>query len=171
MVVFSRMYNGWWMITGWLVFTVACAVAEGDEIGRLKRQVEYLSAALASSKAEVDMLRAQLDERARENVGGVGMKVPGAGVRDREYRVLDVNISLGMVILDGGRRDGLKPGLQFAVIEKGRTVATVRIVDVRTAVAGAVIQGMDRGGPAVDDRAVLVTGSSELGARLWKSKQ
>ena len=147
------------MTAGWILLAAACAVAEEDEGARLRRQVKFLSTELASARAEADALKALLDERGRNRAGQFGMMIPNTGVREKEYRVLDVNRELGMVILNGGRRDGIKPGLQFAVLEKGRSVATVRIVDVRTAVAGAVIQDMDRGVPAVDDRAVLVTGS------------
>jgi len=147
------------MTAGLILLAAACAVAGDDEGARLRRQVKFLSAELAVARAESDALKALLDERVRNWAGRFGLMSSNTGVREKEFRVLDVNKDLGMVILDGGRRDGIKPGLQFAVLEKGRTVATVRIVDVRTAVAGAVIQDVDRGAPAVDDRAVLVTGS------------
>lgn len=151
----------YWLVAAVAVVSVPVWVRadESAELTRLRRQVRVLSESLAAATAEADALRARLDGRAY-GMGGKGPDVdPQAGVRAREFRVLDVNHELGMVILDGGRGDGLKPGLQLAVIEKDRAVATVRIVDVRMAVAGAVIQDVSRGGPSVHDRAVLVTGS------------
>ena len=138
---------------------LAAVCARGSEVERLQRQVKYLSEALAAARAETDALKARLDSRAAGIGGGAGAGLPDAVVRKKEYRVLDVNRELGMVILGAGRRDGLKPGLALAVSGRNRTVALVRIVDVRTAVAGAVIEETDGGYPEVRDRAVLVTGS------------
>lgn len=132
---------------------------EGDEVDRLRRQVKYLSDALVSARAEADALKAQRDSQAVMAAGGAEA-IPAAGVlKEKEYRVLSVNKELGMVILDGGRQDGLKPGLLFTIIDGDRAVSTVRVVDVRTAVSGAVIQETGRGFPGVRDRAVPVTGS------------
>ena len=147
------------MVIGMIYQGAVVRAEDGGDMERLKRQVTYLGEALATAKAEVDALKAQLDERTKPAARGTEIEAPGAAVREKEYRVLDVNDELGMVILDGGRRDGLKPGLLFAIIEQGRAVAKVRIVDVRTAVAGAVVQDVSLGFPKVLDRAVLVTGS------------
>ena len=147
------------MVAAIAVASAGVWAGETDEADRLRRQVRMLAEELANARLEADGLKARLDGRAYELVAGVAGRIPQAGIGDKEFRVLDVNRELGMVILDGGRRDGLKPGLQFAVIGKDRAVATVRIVDVRAAVAGAVIQELGRGGPSVHDRAVLVTGS------------
>jgi hypothetical protein len=107
----------------------------------------------------VDVLRAREDSRDYETAGGRGGRpVAPAEMRKKEFRILDVNKELGMVILDGGRQDGVKPGLQFAVMQEDRAVATMRVVDVRAAVAGAVIQKTNRAFPRVQDRAVVVTG-------------
>ena len=89
----------------------------------------------------------------------MGMRSDAASVKVKEYRILDVNKELGMVILSGGRQDGVKPGVQFAIMQENRAVATVRVVDVRTAVAGAVIQKTGWAYPRVQDRAIVVTGS------------
>lgn len=145
-----------------VVLTASAPVVRADgtgEVERLRREVRVLAEALATTRLESDELRARLDGRAYEQAGGVPGREALAVAGGKEYRVLDVDRELGMVILNGGRRDGLRPGMQFAVISGQRTVATVRIVDVRTAVAGAVIQELGRGGPSVRDRAVLVTGS------------
>jgi hypothetical protein len=142
-----------------LLVVVSGAGESAEDVVRLKRQVRYLGEALAKSNAEVDGLKAKLDGRSYSAADGSEAVAPNVAVTEKVYRVLDVNKELGMVILDGGRRDGIRPGLQFAVIEKGQAVARVRIVDVRTAVAGAVVQEDSLGFPRVLDRAVLATGS------------
>ncbi len=150
-------------VAGVLVCAVAGMVSAADEVGEvelLRRQVKYLTEALATTKAEVDGLMARLDNRAYETAGGMAvMRSDDAMMRAKEYRILDVNKDLGMVVLSGGRQDGVKPGVQFAVMQKDRAVATVRVVDVRAAVAGAVIQKTGWAFPRVQDRAIVVTGS------------
>ena len=158
--MFSQCRRGW--LTGVVISLLAVVSGAGEtaeDVVRLKRQVRYLGEALAKSNAEVDGLKAKLDGRSYSAADGSEAVAPNVAVTEKVYRVLDVNKELGMVILDGGRRDGLRPGLQFAVIEKGQAVARVRVVDVRTAVAGAVVQEDSLGFPRVLDRAVLATGS------------
>ena len=147
------------MMAGAVLLSGGAVAGERDEVTRLIRQVSYLSEALAASKAEADVLRAQVDARASVGAGDRGVILPGVALSEKEYRVLDVNKELGMVILNGGKQDGVKAGMQFAVIEQGRAVAQVRIVDVRAAVAGAVVQEGRWEYPRVLDRAVLATGS------------
>lgn len=135
-------------------------VAAEDDSALLRRQVNYLTEALARTKAEVDGLNARLDNRANDAAGGGGEELSDAELlRDKKYKILDVNKELGMVVLDGGRRDGIVPGLQFAVIQGDRAMATVRVVEVRMAVSGAVLQNAGLAFPRVGDRAIVVTGS------------
>ena len=155
----NQWFKSWLMSVGLLLLAAVSGAGSADDAERLKRQVQYLSEALVTAKVEIDALRAQLDVRAYSASGGVELEAPGAAVREKEYRVVDVNKELGMVILDGGRQDGIRSGLQFAVIEMGQAVAKVRIVDVRTAVAGALVQESGLGYPKAGDRAVLATGS------------
>lgn len=148
------------MMAGIILLSAVCVAGENEsDVARLRRQVKYLGEALATAESKVDAVRAQLDRRASMAAGCSQTVVAGDAAKGKEFRILEVNDELGMVILDGGRRDGLRPGVEFAVLEKDRTVATVRIVDVRAAVAGAVIQEMGRGIPKARDRAVLVAGS------------
>lgn len=146
------------------VLVMACSASEEEraagELKVLRRQVESLSEALVSAKIECDGLKARLETRAHEAGETSSEKLGGSAMlRDKNYLILDVNKELGMVILNGGRRDGVKPGLMFDVINGDKSVATVRVVDSRSAIAGAVIQNVGRELPKVQDRVVLAAGS------------
>ncbi|MEI6166824.1 MAG: hypothetical protein WCS52_06485 [bacterium] len=146
------------------VLVAACSASEDDrdvgEVKVLRRQVQSLSEALVSAKMECDGLKARLETRAHEADETSSERLGGSAIlRDKKYLILDVNKELGMVILNGGRRDGVKPGLMFDVISGDKSVATVRVVDSRSAIAGAVIQNVGRELPKVQDRVVLAAGS------------
>jgi hypothetical protein len=130
------------------------------EVVELRRQVKYLSSALAAARIEAD---------ARLSVQGARVMLPAEGgmgeVSGRRVpenvRVADVNADLRMVVLGSGRRQGVTPGMVFAVLRDGRKVSRVRVVDVRPAVAGAVIEETVPGFfPLAGDR-VLLEGQRE----------
>lgn len=141
----------------------ACAADDGTDTGRvivLRKQVNVLQAALVSARIEIDSLRARLENKAEGTAGLVGELFHGSElVVKKEYLILDVNKELGMVILNGGRQDGVKPGLMFNVIKGDKSVTTVRVVDARATIAGALVQNGSREWPKVQDRAVVVAGS------------
>lgn len=135
-----------WAVLG----TAAKAGSDADagEGAKLKRQVGVLSEALVAAKIEIDGLKSRVENK-------MAVSEASATVKKKEYLILDVNKELGMVILNGGHRDGVKPGLMFDVIKGDKSVAMVRVVDARADVAGAVIQDADRELPRVHDRAVV----------------
>lgn len=130
------------------------------EVAELRQQVKYLSSALAAARLEADARSSVQGARTMAPVEG-GMN-EGKGHRVPEnVRVADVNADLRMVVLGSGRRHGLTPGMVFAVMREGRKVARVRVVDVRPAVAGAVIEETAPGVfPLAGDR-VLLEGQRE----------
>ena len=143
---------------------VQSALAQDDsatgEVVELRRQVKYLSSALAAARIEAD---ARLSvQGARTMMPAEGGMSEGSGRRVPEnVRVADVNADLRMVVLGSGRRQGLTPGMVFAVLRDGRRVSRVRVVDVRPAVAGAVIEETVPGFfPLAGDR-VLLEGQRE----------
>jgi hypothetical protein len=89
--------------------------------------------------------------------------MPGArGAGETEYRIVDVNKGLGMAVLNAGRRQGIRPGMTLAVMQGDRSVATLRVVDARGAVAGAVIEtAMAWRYPKAQDRVIRVAGRRE----------
>ena len=155
------------VVAVWVSLLTAAYSDEGgtssQEVESLRRQVKYLSESLAGARAQVDALKARLDRNEFDEVlaSDVGKASEPTEPGENEYRILEVNKELGMAVISAGRCRGLRPGLQFAVLHKDKVMATVKIVDVREAIAGAVIQKVSGCEPRAQDRAVLVTESRE----------
>ena len=60
-----------------------------------------------------------------------------------DARVISVKDELALVVDNLGRRQGAKIGMPFQVWRDGRQIGLVRVVDVREAISGAVIQSLD----------------------------
>lgn len=122
------------------------------EMAELEGHVRQLTVALASVRAEADVLKARTER------GELEVETPAGGavaLSEAEIRVIDVNPALRMVVLDGGSAHGIRPGMVFQVVRGGRPIAAVRAVDVRALVTGAVIEDAeDDGRPEHGDRAV-----------------
>jgi len=58
-------------------------------------------------------------------------------------KVLSVKEEWGLVVSDLGARQGVKIGMPLRVVRSGKTIATLRVVDVRDKISGAVIQELD----------------------------
>lgn len=138
-------------------------VGDGGDVKLLRRQVEYLAESLAVAKAEIDVLKAWRDREAFESAGGggLGMVADSGGLSDREYRILEVSKELGIAVLSAGRRQGIRPGLEFAVVRGQRSVAVLKVIDARSAVAGAVVLRVSGDFPRAQDRVILVTAAKE----------
>lgn len=122
------------------------------EVLELEEQVQQLTVALASVRAESDQLRFQVD---RSDLGVTGFPAPSAHFAKDDIEIVDVNRSLRMVVIDAGAVRGVRPGMAFDVLREGKYVARLRAVDVRDAVAGAVIENMEmRQPPAQGDRVI-----------------
>jgi hypothetical protein len=60
-----------------------------------------------------------------------------------DARVISVKDELALVVANLGRRQGAKIGMPFQVWRDGRQIGLVRVVDVREAISGAVIQTLN----------------------------
>ena len=139
------------------------AVAQVDaeilraECAALQKQVEFLSRALAGARVELDSVTAALARRELEsgNVNPDEGEAVTQAVADG-VRLVDVNRELRMVVVGAGKREGIAAGMVFSVMHEDRAVARVRVVDVRRAVAGAVIERREFGAfPEKGDRVLL----------------
>jgi len=144
-------------------FAMAADDPARSEVDLLRRQVAYLSDALAKANADADAARARLDRREYEKAGSGRTAVSGARSEEaKEWKILDVNRDLGMAVLNAGRDQGVRPGLRLQALEKNRPVAALRVVDVRAGIAGAVIEKTALGVlPKAEDRVIVAKGSTE----------
>jgi hypothetical protein len=58
-------------------------------------------------------------------------------------KVLSVREEWALVVGNLGARQGVKIGMPLRVVREGKTIATLRVVDVREKISGAVIQELD----------------------------
>ena len=147
----------------WRMASAAEESVSSAEIESARRQVRYLTDSLAAARGQVDALKARLDRSEFDKVSASDAAKSAETVElgEKEFRILEINKELGIAVLNAGRRQGVRPGLQFAVMHKNKVAATVKVVDVRDAIAGAVIQRASWGEPRAQDRAVLMPGSRE----------
>ncbi|MFO1489690.1 MAG: hypothetical protein U1F77_08665 [Kiritimatiellia bacterium] len=131
-----------------------------DRNERLLKEKLDLQAQVASVSSSLALLQAELDRQlAQRDADGVGPPLP-VGLEDGrtlfDARVADASKDLRMIILDVGRLQGVRHGTAFSVVRGGIQAARVRVLDVRDAVSGAVIEEVFAGGPPQKgDRLVL----------------
>lgn len=143
--------------------TQAQEMVLAQEARDLQRQVLYLSESLACAQAELDGLKAREDRIAFAAMKGTAPDDLGAAsvVEDQEYRILEVNRELGVVILNAGRPQGVRPGLELSVIRSEKVIGTLRVIDARSRISGAVVLRLEKTYPRAQDRVIMATGSKE----------
>jgi hypothetical protein len=67
-------------------------------------------------------------------------------------RVVSVKEEWSLVVGNIGEKVGVKIGMPLRVLRSDKVIATLRVVDVRQRICGAVIQEMDFGKIKVGDR-------------------
>ena len=90
------------------------------------------SAAIAGATSSTSSSSANFDG----NANGVGL-TSGA--------VVDYKPDLALVVANLGSRQGVKTGMPFQVWRGNREIASVRVVDVRDAISGAIVQNTASG--------------------------
>jgi hypothetical protein len=153
-----------------VVLAVAASVVSGAEDGAgttgdasnevkvLKAQVENLVEALAGARREVDSLRARMSAREFTGHASVSLKPAQMSVDESvEPQMLGADRELRMVVLDQGARQGLQPGMKFAVLREDKLVAELEAIDVRERLAGAaVVSTRDGMFPVIGDRLMRI---------------
>ncbi len=114
------------------------------ECQRLTAQLERLLVAVQSNtdlRAEIEATQALLAAMKRSTTA------PTAFVAGRleAAKVLDVNPKLRVAVLNVGAEQGVRIGMPFQVERDERAVATVRVVEVRPQVCGALIESAEKG--------------------------
>ncbi len=127
-----------------------------EQIAQLQAQIEELTVQLAEKQLQADrreVLRAKM-----ATPDGSFSGEAGTGY----LAVAEVSRDLALVVLEGGRVDGLKTGLMLAVLRGDEVVAQVRVVDVREKISGArIVKVLGDGYPQPGNRAVVWRTSME----------
>lgn len=116
---------------------------ENDEAKeRLTALTESVMALLKTSEGINAKARLRVEENLRAANTLIGRNASGQGnpAGLTGGRVIDVKPDLALVVSDLGSRQGVKTGMPFQVWRGNKQVASVRVVDVRDAVSGAIVQ-------------------------------
>ena len=116
---------------------------ENDEAKeRLTALTESVMTLLKTSEGINAKARLRVEENLRAANALIGRSVSGQGnpAGLTGGRVIDVKPDLALVVSDLGSRQGVKTGMPFQVWRGDKQVASVRVVDVRDAVSGAIVQ-------------------------------
>ena len=159
-----RTLSGWRVLAalGACGMTALAAPLGAQGVSNLEARVAVLAEALGEARAEADLLRARLERRGWQMAGGGVVAAPAGANAAAEavWQIRAVNGTLGVVVVEAGRREGLRPGMRLAVVRGRRGVAVVRVVDVRERIAGAVLERSEAA-PGPGDRLVLLAGRGE----------
>ncbi|MGI9088461.1 MAG: hypothetical protein ACR2HH_12095 [Chthoniobacterales bacterium] len=114
---------------------------------QMLRLTEAMLSLLKTSTGGDAKARAEVEAQVRASNALVA-KVTGAteaapGLMDGS--VVSVKDEWSLVVGNLGERQGVKIGMPLRVMRDGRLIATLRVVDVRQRICGAVIQAMDSG--------------------------
>ena len=116
---------------------------ENDEAKeRLTALTESVITLLKTSEGINAKARLRVEENLRAANALIGRSASGQGnpAGLTGGRVIDVKPDLALVVSDLGSRQGVKTGMPFQVWRGDKQVASVRVVDVRDAVSGAIVQ-------------------------------
>jgi hypothetical protein len=116
---------------------------ENDEAKeRLTALTESVMTLLKTSEGINAKARLRVEENLRAANTLIGRAASGQGnpAGLTGGRVIDVKPDLALVVSDLGSRQGVKTGMPFQVWRGDKQVASVRVVDVRDAVSGAIVQ-------------------------------
>lgn len=121
------------------------------EVARLREREAQLTVSLAAALAELDLERNRPRGDEAETGGAVRESVEVG-----EWSVVDVNRALNMVVFDAGSARGVKPGMRFKVVRDRKALATVRAIDVREKISGALVSDAEGAAyPEKGDRVIL----------------
>lgn len=94
-------------------------------------------------------------ESAQRSLSATPVTGDSIATRDlAEANIVSVKPEIGIIVLDIGARDGVKPGMPYSVYREDKPIANIVITDVRRSVSGAVIRELfsPNDKPQVGDR-------------------
>lgn len=127
-----------------------------DAINQLVRLSEAIQVLIKTTESADPQARLAVEAELRKTREILGNpNVPSAGPVEATLTdavVVDMKEDLSLVVTNVGRRQGVKVGMPFQVWRDSRQIGTVRVVDVRDRIAGAIIQNL------VSDKETIKTG-------------
>ncbi|MCE9588526.1 MAG: hypothetical protein K8R57_09460 [Verrucomicrobia bacterium] len=116
--------------------------ASRDQLSAMTESVMEL---LKSSEGIDPMARMKVEEVLRSSSAFLNRQkdlLATSGADLTTGTVVDVKPDLSLVVANLGSRQGVKTGMPFQVWRGTRQVASVRVVDVRDAISGAIVQNI-----------------------------
>ena len=112
------------------------------ELAEARQQIRQMTESLALARTEADELRLRHSREALLDGRPEGGRVE---VERTSLGLVDANPALGMIAIDAGQADGLRPGMRFSVLRDQRAIARVRVAEVRDSISGAVVEETQAG--------------------------
>lgn len=113
---------------------------------------------------ENSFIKSELDLALRESSEALGIgSEPTLGILQvpalsTESIVVSVKEELALVVANVGFRRGVRLGMSFGVVQNGAEIGTIRVIDVRDNISGALVQNLGRNGTIkVGDRLKVVS--------------
>jgi len=101
--------------------------------------MNYLQSAVSPDAASRALLEREL--QAATQLLGTGAEPAKAKSRTLgEGRVVSIDPEIGLVVLNVGRKCGVRVGMPLRILRKDNLIGTAMVVDVRDAITGAVLQ-------------------------------
>ena len=122
-----------------------------DQVLGLSEAVLHLLKTSTGGDAQARMeVEAQL--RSSNELATKSQNSPEETATLMDGRVISVKEEWSLVVGNIGEKQGVKMGMPMRVMRGDKLIATLRVVDVRQRICGAVIQEMDSGKIKVGDR-------------------
>ncbi|MEM9282553.1 MAG: hypothetical protein AAGA96_12055 [Verrucomicrobiota bacterium] len=96
--------------------------------------------AMPEADAKVRNEALEAVEKARIAMNHSGKNVEGEVGDLSDSSVVSIDSEIGLIVLDAGREEGLRVGTPITVLRQDRPIYTALIIEVREAIAGAVLQ-------------------------------
>ncbi|MEM7601331.1 MAG: hypothetical protein AAF357_07925 [Verrucomicrobiota bacterium] len=102
--------------------------------------LNYLSASPETSESKRNAAQKAISN-AGEVLAGISTEAEEAVPGDlSDSQIVGIDAEIGLVVLDAGRRAGLRVGTPISILREDRPIYSAMIIDVRDSIAGAVLQ-------------------------------
>ena len=118
-----------------------------DAVNQLVRLSESIQVLIKTTEGIDPQARMAVETELRKTSEILGApNAPQAGKLDAtlaDAMIVDLKEDLSLVVANVGAKQGVKTGMPFQVWRDNRRIGTVRVVDVRDRISGAIIQNLE----------------------------